>query len=439
MILNKQFYWAILIALMAFSMLLIGRSEGAEDVSSAGNAISAESPWTLIASPLSTAGQKASVPSLALEADGTLHAAFKMGSTVVNTANEAYYTTSTNGGTTWATPEVIHLDPFSFVVDKVDIAVDASGNVHAVWVEKDNSTLAFTLYYAVRSGNSWSAPETVATVPNPFVIDQPSIALDGSNVYVAWSSNSRVRFASRIGSWSTPKEIGPSELPEIEVDSSGVIHMVYLESRDTLVARYTQSTDGGVNWTNDIGISNSSKDVKDLDLAVKGTSVHVVFGASIVVGGAIDPISSTPRIDPYYTACMANCTSAASWVEEMTSTNVVSGNAPADAILLVPSIKIIDQGEALIFYHGVLAENPNFEQVLGSCFQPNQQAATNYRVPTAFTERMVKPQIEYSNGVMHMVYERVKGQSTSTNFQEVHYAQLQVNCYRAYLPFVVRQ
>ncbi len=436
--LSKQRLGTMLFVLLGLVALTVDRNLVDAEVALSETQVSAP-PWTLNTSPISTSGQKASVPSLAIGADGTLHTAFKQGTILSATANEAYYSTSTNGGTTWSTPERIFLDPFSFVVDKVDIAVSDNGDVHASWVEKNNSSLGYTLYYAVRSSGTWSDPEIIEQAASPSVMDQPSLAISSGKIFVTWSNTSRIRFASKInGTWSTPIEIGRSELPEIAVDSTGMLHLVYLESRDTLAARYSQSSDDGVTWSNDIGLSVSNKDVKDIDLALDGTEVHVVYGASLVLGGSIDPISSTPVIDPYYTRCPANCTSAANWTSEVTATTVQSGNAPADAILLVPSIKIIDQGEAMIFYHGVLSENINFEQVLGVCFQPGNLSSKKYKLPTSFTERMVKPQIEYVNGTMHMVYEQVRGQTASTDFQEIHYARLDVSCYDQYFPVISR-
>lgn len=436
--LSKQGLGTIFLVLLSLVVLSIDR-KAVDAETEVGETLVSSPPWMLNTDPISESGQKASVPSLAIGADGRLHTAFKQGTILSATANEAYYSYSDDGGATWIAPERIFLDPFSFVVDKVDIAVADNGDVHTSWVEKNNSTLGFTLYYAIRSNGTWSDPEIIEQADSPSVIDQPSLIISSGKVFVAWSNTSRIRFASKINnSWTTPIIIGRSELPELAIDDQGNLHLVYLESRDTLVARYSQSTDDGVTWSNDIGLSVSNKDVNDIDLALDGTEVHVVYGASLVLGGSIDPISSTPIIDPYYVSCPANCTSAANWTSEVTATTVQSGNAPADAILLVPSIEIIDQGEALIFYHGVLQENINFEQVLGVCFQPANSSSKKYKVPTGFTERMVKPQIVYSDGVMHMVYEQVRGQTASTDFQEIHYARLDVSCYDQYFPVISR-
>ncbi len=433
---KKDILWAVATAIMVTMLFTLGSAD-ADQASPEEEVALFNSPWTSNGTPISIAGQKSSVPSLALGTDGVLHTAFKQGSTISSTANEPYYSMSSDGGNNWSTPQIIRDDPFSFVVDKVDIAVATNGVVHAVWVEKNNSTENFTLYYASKSGDNWGPAETIEVAESPSVLDQPSLAVNSGRVYVVWANTSRIRFAARSGgTWSTPAEIGRSELPEITIDASGNLHVVFLESRDTLVARYTQSLDNGVTWSNDVGLSAGNKDVKDIDLAVQGSTVHVVFGASEVIGGAIDPISSTPTIAPYYTSCSVNCDRSASWPREVTATSVQAGNAPADAILLVPSISITEQNEAMIFYHGVLQENVNFEQVLGMCYQPDQNVAKNYKLPTSFTERMVKPQIVYADGVMHMVYERVKGQSVSTNFQEVHYAQLDVSCYNSHMPVI---
>ena len=397
--------------------------------------------WTLSNSSISNAGQRASVPSIALQANGTIHSAFKQGSTIDIQDNDPYYTSSSDNGVTWMAPQVIRTDASTFVVDKVVIAVGTSGIVHAAWVERDPVDERYDLLYSSNSGSGWAPAQTVESVGENFVIDQPSIVLEGGQVHLVWASTGTIRYSKRAsGTWATPIEIedSSSELPEIAIDSAGTLHVVFLQSRDTLVARYSQSTDGGASWSPDISLSSSGRDLNDVDIDVNGTDVHIVYGAANVVGSVIDPIASTQTVRPFHRRCTGSCTTAASWTTESLVSGFEAGNVPADAVLLVPSVTVTDNGEALVFFHGVLAENTNFEQVLGNCFDPNTSFGKSFKLPTSFTERMIKPQVVYDNGAMHMVYEQIRGQASSATFQQIHYAQLDVSCYDMFLPLINR-
>ncbi|MFT5196650.1 MAG: hypothetical protein ACI85U_003686, partial [Candidatus Promineifilaceae bacterium] len=94
--------------------------------------------------------------------------------------------------------------------------------------------------------------------------------------------------------------------------------------------------------------------------------------------------------------------------------------------------------QPLVFFHGAFGSNQSTEQVLGTCYQPSGQTGKDYNLPTIFAERMVNPQIVYSNGLMHMVYEKVVGQGASASLREVRYARLAVSCYDVYLPLIFK-
>ncbi|MFK7802870.1 MAG: WD40/YVTN/BNR-like repeat-containing protein [Anaerolineae bacterium] len=373
---------------------------------------------------ISNSGQKASVPSLAIQSNGTLHAAFEQG-----TPNEdPYYVTSVDG-VSWTTPQVISTNSATTIVDKVDIAVANNGIVHAAWIENNDLNDTHSLMYASRSGSSWSAPEAVEVVTKgpTTTLQQPSLLVDGGRVFIVWTSGIDVQFASRnAGTW-TPTKIGEFALPEIAIDSNGTLHVAFLDDFGKFVVQYIQSTDSGATWSTAVTLSPFSKDVQDVDLTVDGTTVHIAYGAK--------DTSSSPSV-PYYTTCSANCSVEASWPTAETITGLEIGTRPADAILLSPSIAVDDHGYALVFFHGVLQENLNFEQVVGACYDPLTKGGRDFKLPTAFSERMVKPQTVYVNGDLHVVYEQIRGQAASTDFQEIHYAKLDVSCFNLYLPLI---
>ena len=379
-------------------------------------------------SRLSISGQKASVPSIAIQSNGNLHVAFEQGAP----NEDPFYVTSSDGGSTWSTPQNISSNSATTIIDKVEIAVTNNGTAHAAWIENHDGNNTHALMYASQAGAGWGPAEVVEIVTKSptTILQQPSMVVDGGRAYLVWTSGNDVKFASRsVGVWSSPTKVGEFALPEIAIDGSGNLHVAFVDDFGKFVVQYIQSTNSGATWSTAISLSPFSKDVQDIDLTIKGTVAHIAYGAK--------DTSASPSI-PYYTSCSGNCATDASWSSPTNVTSLEIGTRPADAILLSPSIAVSDQNQALVFFHGVLAENLNFEQVIGSCYDPSIRSGKDFKLPTAFTERMVKPQTVYANGDLHVVYERIKGQAASTTFQEIHYAKLDVSCHTIYLPMINR-
>ena len=420
---KKHFFWGLapLILLAAFLTLVH------DDVATADETAVEMTDWSNF-NRLSISGQKAALPSIALQPNGNLHVAFTQGAP----NEDPYYVTSTDGGATWSTPQVISTNSATTIVDKVDVAVDNNGKVHAAWIEDNTSNNTHTLMYASQSGSSWGPAEPVATVTKSAtsLLQQPSLVVSGGQVFMVWTSGIDVQFAQRqAGAIWTPQKIGEYALPEIAIDDTGALHIVFVDELSKNFVQYIQSSNNGATWSNAIALSPFAKDVQDITLITNGTAVHVAYGAK--------DTSASPSV-AYYANCSSNCTSSASWSAGEVVTSLEVGTRPADAILLSPSIALTAQDEPLIFYHGVLPENLNFEQVIGSCYDADRNQGKNFKLPTPFTERMVKPQIVYANGDLHVVYERIKGQAATATFQEIHYAKLDVSCHTIYLPIIFK-
>ncbi|MEM8861722.1 MAG: hypothetical protein AAGD96_25635 [Chloroflexota bacterium] len=383
------------------------------------------------------------MPSIAIGTDGSIHAAFKQGSTVNLEVNDAVYTSSSDGGTTWSALQTIYQTSDTFVVDKVEIAVDASGVVHAAWVERDPNAQTYELFYASRSNNAWSNPQSLDT-SFIFTIRQPSLIEAGGQIYLAWVSGAddKIRFATRTSAgWSSLVEVddGPSQLPELALDDQGNVHIAFLKSTasDTEGLRYSQSSDGGSTWAPDILLSEDNiLDVKSVDIVVENSRAHVVYGASLVVGSPTAPVASGQISRPYLRTCTTSCTTLSSWSDEALINSFDVQNPPADAPI-VHSSTMAEGDDLLVFFHGTLPENTNFEQVLGHCIIGGENLGKEFKLPTTFERRMVKPQIAYNDGFMYIVYEQVIGQSVNdVQLQEVHYAQLDVSCHDMHLPII---
>ena len=159
------------------------------------------------------------------------------------------------------------------IFSKPDVAVDAAGNAHAVW---SGHYPPHTAYYARLevSASRWSLPLGVddPTEEPPRGYSDPSIAVDSQGmVHVVWADSrhgspyaavaySRLRPGETI--WSPHQIIGGDQgpvtngSPAIAVDGQDVLHVVWEgaqrapgdDTRFWYNIYYTASDDGGVGW-----------------------------------------------------------------------------------------------------------------------------------------------------------------------------------------------
>lgn len=85
---------------------------------------------------------------------------------------------------------------------------------------------------------------------------------------------------NRTGSWATPKKIttgGDLRAPEIVIDSSDTLHVIY-EDRSIDEIMYVRSSDYGATWSTKYNLSSSSGKAYEPDLAVDGDdNLHAVW------------------------------------------------------------------------------------------------------------------------------------------------------------------
>ncbi|MDH6422288.1 hypothetical protein [Aurantimicrobium minutum] len=131
------------------------------------------------------------------------------------------------------------------------VVFDSSGNATALWASNDGSTVH--IQSATRpAGGSWSAPETVFSVPNSDggVFGSISTGVSSSgNIEAVWTAfvngyaNQLVYSSSKPfgGSWSTPVAlnyaISPASNAVISVDANGNATAVWLVTNATLGGR----------------------------------------------------------------------------------------------------------------------------------------------------------------------------------------------------------
>ncbi|MGC9397433.1 MAG: exo-alpha-sialidase [Anaerolineae bacterium] len=173
-----------------------------------------------------------------------------------------YFTSSTDGGTTWISPTQILTSTGS--IANPTIARDAAGTLHLAWEEYLYITASeYHIGYARSSdgGVTWTNRQFVDGGAAGTQRDNPDIAVNPANDYVhlVWDDDrtgARTIFhaVSSDGgvTWGTPAAIlaGPAVEPSIAVDSDGVAYVLWQDGLegDTDVAYSMSGNDGG-SWS----------------------------------------------------------------------------------------------------------------------------------------------------------------------------------------------
>jgi len=200
-----------------------------------------------------TAGYSGS-PAIAVEASGKLHVIWQ-DDTSGN--HEIYYKKSTDKGATWATGK--KLTSTSGYSGNPAIAVELSGKLHAVW--QDDSTGNYEINYkkSPDGGATWTINKRLTWTSG--ASQNPDIAVDASgHIHAVWyddiAGNQEIFYAKSIdngATWTSGKRLswnaGGSEAPGIEVDGSDNLHVIW---RDDTPGNeeifYAKSTDNGASW-----------------------------------------------------------------------------------------------------------------------------------------------------------------------------------------------
>lgn len=111
---------------------------------------------------------------------------------VRNGNQDIYFANSTDGGQTWGTNHKINDDTGTSSQWMIDLAIDATGKVHAAW--EDGRTGAWNIFYAnsTDGGLTWTSNIKVTTASTPLSMDRPGdyFALEAGSdntIYVVWT------------------------------------------------------------------------------------------------------------------------------------------------------------------------------------------------------------------------------------------------------------
>ncbi|MHA1348887.1 MAG: hypothetical protein ACTSQM_03950 [Candidatus Odinarchaeia archaeon] len=175
------------------------------------------------------------------------------------------------------------------------IIVDLHGDIHIVTYEKTSCQLEdYNIYYWTNSSGQWVCTKISQSLSTPQV--NPVIALDSNNViHIVWcgkvGDNYDLFYVNNSeGTWSLPYNITRTpdvseEYPSITVDSSGAIHLVFINMKYNTVMYMNKSS---VGWSTPINITDPatfSEIRPPLSIAVDSNN-HVYVGFSARVNGS---------------------------------------------------------------------------------------------------------------------------------------------------------
>ncbi len=199
---------------------------------------------------------------------------------------EIYYKRSTDGGTTWGADTRLTFAGVGAALSSIAVS---GNNVHVAWQDQRDGN--WEIYYecSTDSGTTWGADTRLINAAGDS--KDPSIAVFGNNVHVAWQDRRGGNFQiyykrSTDGgtTWGadTPIVNSPklSEFPSIAVSGNNV-HVAWQDNRDEYYPKweiyYKRSTDGGITWSTNTRLS-CAPDLSEVPvIAVSVNSVHVAW------------------------------------------------------------------------------------------------------------------------------------------------------------------
>jgi BNR repeat-like domain len=194
-------------------------------------------------------------PAIAIDSLGHLHVVWE---DYTPGNDEIYYKKSEDGGNSWAASKRLTMN--SGYSQYASVAVDSLGRLHVVW--QDSTPGYYKIYYkkSTDGGDSWAPSQRITwTTLNSYY---PAIAVDPSNnLHLVWHDetpgNDEIYYKKSTNggdSWAASQRLtwnsGGSHYPEMAVDASGHLHVVWHdETPGTQEIYYKKSEDGGGSWT----------------------------------------------------------------------------------------------------------------------------------------------------------------------------------------------
>ena len=220
-------------------------------------------------------------PAIAVGSGNTIHVVW---SDKTPGNSEIYYKKSTNGGVTWGVTRRVTWTAGNSA--SPEIAVDSGGTIHIVWSDWTPGNTEIYYKRSTDGGVTWGGFKRLPWSSGNS--SHPAISTDSSNnIHVVWADNTPGHYVmyykrSTDGgvTWSGVKRLtwgfAAAALPDIAIDSSNTIHLVWSGGFEIY---YKKSTNGGLTWDSAKRLTWNSGLSSNSALAVdSGNTIHVVWG-----------------------------------------------------------------------------------------------------------------------------------------------------------------
>lgn len=174
-------------------------------------------------------GQIAWSNQLSVDSNGRFHITYADGYS--SYSRDIYYSYFT--GSSWSTPECVHVSPYNSAWNKMDI--DKDDTIHVAWyhsnVPKDAPLSSDAVTKSKKFLANWPAGYENISRSRELESIHPAIAALNGNVYTSWMEGGpprRIYFCEKLGgSWRAPVQIEYGYYPDMVVDNSGNVHIVF--------------------------------------------------------------------------------------------------------------------------------------------------------------------------------------------------------------------
>ncbi len=198
---------------------------------------------------------------------------------------EIYYVRSTDGGTNWDDEQRLTDD--SYFSSSATISSYGS-YVHLAWVNSDNISGIYQVFYKNSSDGGISWGDEICLSGDSPIAYSASMAVSGSDVYVVWhdgrDGDSEIYYRKSVDNgftWEPEIRLTYLNMQETYHDiavSGSTVHLVWADWRHSNSEIYYRgSTDGGENWGEDTRISLDQATSTLPKLAISNSMLHVVW------------------------------------------------------------------------------------------------------------------------------------------------------------------
>lgn len=193
-------------------------------------------------------------------------------------AGEVFYKRSLDGGISWDTDKRLTEDDNVFS-GRATIAA-WNNQIHIVWMDRRDGNNELYYKRSTNNGNTWS--DDVRLTNDGAISEYPSMALEFQTLHLVWNDsrngNHEIYYKRSINgglSWTADTRItnstGDSYKPSVAV-SDTLVHVLWEDLRNsTSEIFYKTSQNNGNSWSNDMKLSNSVSDCYAPCVSANGT------------------------------------------------------------------------------------------------------------------------------------------------------------------------